>query len=104
MRGWGRGGDVMDSWLVCYDISDPKRLRKVATACEDYGVRRQYSVFLCRLSTTEFVRLRSRLYDLIHQGEDQVLFIPLCDRCVPHIEAIGRPTEAADAKEVVLVV
>ena len=48
-------------WLVCYDVHDPKRLRKVATACEDFGVRYQYSVFLCRLSATDFVRLRARL-------------------------------------------
>jgi CRISPR-associated protein Cas2 len=94
----------MDSYLVAYDISDPKRLRKVATACEDFGVRKQYSVFLCRLSTTDFVRLRSRLYDLIHLQEDQVLFIPLCGKCVNAIEAIGRPTEAHDAKDVVVVV
>ena len=94
----------MDSYLVAYDISDPKRLRKVATACEDYGVRRQYSVFLCRLSATDFVRLRARLYDLIHLEEDQVLFIPLCAKCVQQIDAIGRPTEAADARDVVMVV
>jgi CRISPR-associated protein Cas2 len=94
----------MDSYLVCYDISDPKRLRKVATACEDYGVRRQLSVFLVRVSPTEFVRLRTRLYELIHQKEDQVLFIPLCGSCVTKIEAMGRPTEAHDARDVVMVV
>ncbi len=94
----------MQSWLVCYDISDPKRLRKVATACEDYGVRRQYSVFLCRVSATDVVRLRARLYGLIHLQEDQVLFIPLCAKCVGAIEALGRPTEAADARDVVMVV
>ncbi len=93
----------MDSWLVCYDISDPKRLRRVATACEDYGTRRQLSVFLMRLSKTEFVRLQARLYDLIEKKEDQVLFIPLCASCVNKIEAMGRPTEAPDAKDVVLV-
>jgi CRISPR-associated protein Cas2 len=80
----------MDSWLVCYDISDPKRLRKVARACEDYGYRRQFSVFLCRLSATDFVRLRNRLYDEVKLDEDQVLFIPLCQRCVCAIEALGR--------------
>ena len=93
----------MDSYLVAYDISDPKRLRKVATACEDFGVRRQYSVFLCRLSATDFVRLRTRLYDLIHHEADQVLFIPLCGKCVCQIESLGRPTEAHDAKDVVIV-
>src|SRR5207245_1853250 len=35
-RGWW-----MDTYLVSYDIADPKRLRKVATACEDFGVRKQ---------------------------------------------------------------
>ena len=94
----------MQSWLVCYDISDPKRLRKVATACEDFGVRRQYSVFLCRVSATDMVRLRSRLYEIINLQEDQVLFIPLCAKCVGAIEALGRPTEAAEARDVVIVV
>jgi len=94
----------MQSWLVCYDISDPKRLRKVATACEDFGVRRQYSVFLCRVSATDMVRLRSRLYEIINLQEDQVLFIPLCAKCVGAIEALGRPTEEAEARDVVIVV
>jgi CRISPR-associated protein Cas2 len=94
----------MDSYLVCYDISDPKRLRKVARACEDYGYRKQFSVFLCRLSATDFVKLRNRLYDIINLSEDQVLFIPLCAKCAAGMEAIGRPTEAADAKDTVVVV
>lgn len=94
---------MMDSYLVCYDISDPKRLRKVATVCEDFGYRKQYSVFLCRLSATDLVRLRSRLYDIINLTEDQVLFVPMCAKCVNQIEAVGRPTEAADARDVVIV-
>lgn len=93
----------MDSYIVAYDISDPKRLRKVATACEDYGTRKQFSVFLCRLSATDFVRLRSRLYDLINLEKDQVLFIPLCGKCVQQIEALGRPTEAHDTQDMVIV-
>lgn len=93
----------MDSYLVAYDICDPKRLRKVAQACEDFGFRWQYSVFLCRLSARDLVRLKSRLYDLIHLQEDQVLFIPLCNRCAEGIEALGLPIEAHDAKDVVIV-
>jgi CRISPR-associated protein Cas2 len=93
----------MDSYLVCYDISDPKRLRKVARACEDYGYRRQLSVFLCRLSATQFVKLRTRLYDLIDRAEDQVLFIPLCPRCVGGMEAMGRPTDPPEKNDVVVV-
>jgi CRISPR-associated protein Cas2 len=93
----------MESWIVAYDISDEKRLRKVARCCEDFGTRKQYSVFLVRVTATDFVRLRSRLYDLIDLEQDQVLFIPLCGKCVREIEALGRPTEAADAFDVVIV-
>jgi CRISPR-associated protein Cas2 len=94
----------MDSWLVAYDICDPKRLRKVAQTCEDFGCRRQYSVFFCRLSATDMVKLKSRLYDIIDLQEDQVLFIPLCPRCAAQIDSLGRPVEAHDARDVVLVV
>src|SRR5947208_9380276 len=94
-------GRRMDTYLVAYDIADPKRLRKVATTCQDFGVRRQFSVFLCRLSATDFVRMRSRLYDLINLQPDQVLFIPLCGKCEKNIEALGRPTEDPEARDVV---
>lgn len=93
----------MESYIVAYDICHPKRLRRVARTCEDFGFRRQYSVFLCRLSATDLVRLKSRLYDVIKLTEDQVLFIPLCGRCAEGIEALGRPVEKYDAKDVVIV-
>lgn len=93
----------MDTYLVCYDIADPKRLRKVARACEDFGRRYQFSVFFCRLSAADGVRLRSRVYDAIDLERDQVLFIPLCGRCAPTIEALGRPVENHDARDVVIV-
>jgi len=93
----------MDSYLVAYDICDPKRLRKVAQTCEDFGFRRQYSVFLCRLAAVDLVRLKSRLYDIVDLDKDQVLFIPLCNRCSEGIEALGRPVEKHHARDVVIV-
>jgi CRISPR-associated protein Cas2 len=93
----------MESVLVCYDISNPKRLRKVAKTCEDFGYRKQYSVFLVRVSATDFVRLRSRLYDIIDLNEDQVLFIPLTESGLQRMEAIGRPTDPHDKNDVVMI-
>ena len=93
----------MDTYLVAYDIADPKRLRKVAKVCEDFGLRKQFSVFFCRLGALDLVRLKSRLYDVINLDRDQVLFIPLCARCASAIEALGRPTEPHDARDVVIV-
>jgi len=93
----------VDTHLVAYDIADAKRLRKVARACEDFGLRRQFSVFFCRLSPTDLVRLRSRLYDVIDLDKDQILFVPLCKRCAGLVEALGRPIEPYDARDDVIV-
>jgi CRISPR-associated protein Cas2 len=68
-------------WLVCYDVRDPKRLRKAAKHMEGYGERMQYSVFRCWLNERGVERLRWELTELL-TPEDDVLFIPLCHRCV----------------------
>jgi CRISPR-associated protein Cas2 len=93
----------MDTYLVAYDISDPKRLRKVATICEDFGYRRQFSVFLCRLTAVDLVRMKSRLYDVVDLDMDQVIFVPLCARCSEQIESLGRAIEHPNARDVVIV-
>ena len=55
----------METHVVAYDIRDPKRLRRVAKTCEDFGCRRQLSIFLCRISAVDLVRLKARLEDII---------------------------------------
>ena len=92
----------MDSWMVCYDISDPKRLRKVARTCLDFGGRRQLSVFLMRLLATALEKLRGRLHEIIDHREDQVLLVPLCAKCVEKMSAMGRPTAEVDERDVVV--
>ncbi len=93
----------MQTYLVCYDIADPKRLRRVADCCEDFGYRKQLSVFLCRLSPTEYVRFRNRLYYLIDHQEDQILFVPLHESNLKQLEVLGRPMELDEQKNVVIV-
>jgi CRISPR-associated protein Cas2 len=98
-----RNATNMDSYIVAYDIANDKRLRKVAKIAEDFGIRKQYSVFCCRLGPTDMVRMRARLYDVMKLDEDQVLFIPVCGKCVEQIDTLGRPTEAPTARDVVIV-
>ena len=38
------------TYIVSYDIADPKRLRKVFRVCQDYGNHLQYSVFECQFT------------------------------------------------------
>ena len=64
---------------------------------------RQKAVAFCLLSAVDLVRLKSRLYDAINLDRDQVLFVPLCGRCAGAIVALGRPIEAHNARDVVIV-
>ena len=88
------------SYLVCYDISDDKRLRRVFRAMRAYGDHLQYSVFECQLRTVDLVHLRMELAALIHHGQDQVLFVdlgPAEGRSDRVITALGRPYTLLDA-------
>lgn len=65
--------------LIAYDISDPKRLRRVHKLVRGYGDALQYSVFLGQLSEKDEAVLRERLKDIINAKEDQVMLIRLGD-------------------------
>ena len=85
-------------WLVCYDVRDEKRLRQCAKHMEGYGHRVQYSMFRCWMTAREVERLRWELTKRLDPADD-VLLIPLCQRCVEGIVGIhgdGRPLEWAD--------
>jgi len=56
--------------LVAYDIASPRRLRRVAEACEDHGVRIQKSLFECWLEEPEFTHLWTRLCGIIDAKDD----------------------------------
>lgn len=64
-------------YLVCYDISHPKRLRKVHKTMRGYGEAWQYSVFYCVLKAIDRVRLENDLREVINMKEDQILVIDL---------------------------
>jgi len=63
--------------IIAYDITSPKRLKKVADCCEDYGMRVQYSLFECRLEADTFERFWVRLLDCIDPDEDKLVAYPM---------------------------
>jgi CRISPR-associated protein Cas2 len=88
------------SYLVCYDICEDKRLRKVFQTVRGYGDHLQYSVFECQLTPSDLVRLRAELALIINHKEDQVLFVnlgPAEGRGDRVITALGKPYTAFDA-------
>jgi len=65
------------AYLVCYDISTPKRLRRVAKILEGYGIRIQESVFFCKLSDTMRARLNQEVTQVINHQDDQIVLVDL---------------------------
>lgn len=90
---------MRQSYLVCYDICEDKRLRKVFNIMRGYGDHLQYSVFECQFTQRDLVSCRAELAQVIHHDEDQVLFVhlgPAEGRGDRVITALGLPYTALD--------
>jgi CRISPR-associated protein Cas2 len=88
------------TYLVCYDISDDKRLARVHKTMRGFGRRIQYSIFECQLNGAELAHCRHALGQIIHHREDQVLFVdlgPTEGRGERVIASLGKAYSALDA-------
>ncbi len=70
--------------LVCYDVRDPARWRKVYKIVRGAGVHVQYSIFRCRLDDREVEKLRWEL-SRVMAVEDALLIVDLCPRCAGNV-------------------
>jgi CRISPR-associated protein Cas2 len=80
--------------LVSYDVSTmdpkgPRRLHRVAKACQDYGQRVQFSVFECIVDPAQWAVLKQRLIDEINQEVDSLRFYYLGSNWKRKVEHIG---------------
>lgn len=93
---------MMRWWVVCYDIADPARLRRVASIMEGYGERVLYSVFECRLTGAQLHELRDRVQGELNRQEDKVRWYPLCAWCQRRTQWQGRTGPVEDPVYIVL--
>lgn len=85
-------------YLVAYDISDDKRRTRAYNKLRGYGESVQFSVFHCRLTPNERLRLREELWDLIDHSTDRVMLVDLGPddgRGRAAIESWGKPLDDA---------
>lgn len=80
--------------VVSYDVSTsrkggPRRLRRVARACLDFGQRVQNSVFECIVDPTEWTALRLRLLQEFKAEEDSLRFYFMGSNWKGHVEHQG---------------
>ena len=84
--------------LVCYDVSTEtaegkRRLRRVAKACLDFGIRVQNSVFECNVDPAQWVRLKTNLENICDPDCDSLRYYHLGDNYHRKIEHYGaKPT------------
>jgi CRISPR-associated protein Cas2 len=80
--------------LISYDVSTetgdgPRRLRRIARACKDYGQRVQFSVFECEVDPAQWVKLKARLIGEIDEKVDSLRFYYLGANWKRRVEHAG---------------
>ena len=68
-------------YMFCYDISDPKRLRRTAKMLEKYGLRVQKSFFQCDIEVETADKIYEEAKRILEKDEDSFVLYPLCDKC-----------------------
>ncbi|MDN5938421.1 MAG: CRISPR-associated endonuclease Cas2 [Salinisphaera sp.] len=74
--------------LVCYDIRQPRRLRRVHRCMRRWGMPLQYSVFYCNLSDRARRKLECELRALINESVDDIRIYGL--KAHERIQFMGR--------------
>ncbi len=80
--------------LITYDVSmtdkeGPKRLRRVAKICQNFGQRVQYSVFECILEHGQWEILKQKLLNTINLEKDSLRFYYLGKNWCRRVEHVG---------------
>jgi CRISPR-associated protein Cas2 len=64
--------------LICYDIQDPKRLRKAERVVSDVAQRMQDSLYEGEFDKMQLQVLQEKLNSVIDRHEDSVRYYPVC--------------------------
>lgn len=80
--------------LITYDVSvvtpgGQRRLRQIAKACLDYGMRVQNSVFECEVDPAQFSLLKSKLTEIFDPECDSLRFYFLGKKGRSKVEHVG---------------
>lgn len=91
-------------YVISYDISQPRRWRRVFRVMKGYGEWLQLSVFQCRLSRTRVLQLEEALRGAMNQDEDHVLILDIgpAEGIAPQVRSLGKRFEPV-AREAVIV-
>lgn len=91
-------------FLVTYDISDPKRWRRVFRLMKGYGEWVQLSVFQCRLSDRRHAEMAQLLDGIIKDHADKILIVDLgpADHVKPRFTSLGERFDVVEKGPIIL--
>lgn len=91
-------------YIVTYDISDPKRWKRVFSLMNGYGEWLQLSVFQCRLSRRRHAELLATLDELILDDHDHVLMLDLgpAENVEPRVVSLGKTFQPIEREAVIV--
>lgn len=90
-------------YVICYDIPNDKRRKKISDVLEGYGSRVQYSVFECVLSNKKYQKLQTRLKKIYQSEEDNLRFYPVSSHTLTKVEVWGVGAEVTKPATSVIV-
>jgi CRISPR-associated protein Cas2 len=88
--------------MICFDVADDRRLRRISNELENFGQRVQRSVFECWLDEPDLFELKRRLGELLNPAEDQVRYYPLCPKDIRQIRIDGPGDVTGDIRYTIL--
>ncbi|MDD2762237.1 MAG: CRISPR-associated endonuclease Cas2 [Methylomonas sp.] len=91
-------------YIVTYDISDPKRWRRVFRLMKGYGDWLQLSVFQCRMSRKRHAELIALLDGIIHHSEDHILIVNIgpAETVKPSVVSLGKDFDVVERQPVIV--
>ena len=96
---------MRNRYIVCYDVTDPKRLNKTYKKMNGYGDPVQYSVFQCELSDMELLYMQDDLKEILNLQEDRVLIVntgPSENDIGKHILTMGVPLQSRGESAIII--
>lgn len=99
-----RRSNAEHAYVVAYDISDPKRWRKVFNLMNGYGRWLQLSIFHCRLDGGRRAEMAMALERIIHAAEDHVIILDLgpAEDVDFVVESLGKTFERIERRAIVI--
>lgn len=76
-------------YMICYDITNPKRLLKTAKILKNYGIRIQKSFFQCEISKDMLNKLLKDILGVVDVSKDKLYVYPLCNGCLKNVKFDG---------------